>query len=154
MSIHKLAGTGLFLLLLTSAPIYWWTTHSFSPFLYTEADDFYSYISIVDPVDKQRKMVVPFGVFSVEKERRWLHVARMDVSIVECQPINGKTNEGTLYSDKLEYWVLNTSDGAVYGPMSKSENGQFLTSYSLKGVAIQPPKSFDSYINDLSSACN
>jgi hypothetical protein len=154
MSNYKALGSGLFLLLLTFTPIYCWPTCSFSPFLYTENDDFYSYISIEHSIDEQRRMVVPFGVFSVEKEGSWLHVARMDVSIVECQPVGGKANEGTLYGDKLEYWALNTSDSAVYGPMSKSENNQFLTGNSLKGVIITPPKSYDIYLNDLNSACN
>tara|TARA_B100000768_G_C10966048_1_gene243752 strand:+ start:39 stop:509 length:471 start_codon:yes stop_codon:yes gene_type:complete len=154
MSNYKALSLGLFLLLLIPTSIYWWVTYSFSPFLYTEVDDFYSYISIDDSAGERRKMVVPFGVFSVEKEGRWLHVARMDVSIIECQPVNGKANEGTLYRDRLEYWTLNISDGAVYGPMNKAENSQFLTDNTLKGVIIKPPKSYDNYLNDLNLACN
>lgn len=142
------------LLLLAFVFIYWWDYQSLSPFFYTEADDFYGYISIEDPINEQRKMVIPFGVFSVEKEGRWLHVTRMDVSIIECRPLAGKFNEGTLYKNRLEYWALHTGDKSVYGPMNKSEKIQFLKDNSLEGVIIEPPRSYNSYINDLDSACD
>ncbi len=153
MSVNKVYIICGFLLPAFFSFIYYGRVNSLDPFVYTEAGDFYSYISLDSSSGGQRKMVVPFGVFSIEKEGAWLQVARMDVSIVECDMADGKLNEGTVYKDRVEYWALNTKDRRVYGPMNKKENHQFLLENSLKGKTVKAPKTYSKYLNDFNSAC-
>ncbi len=144
-------GGTLFLAL--SALIFFVKINPLSPFVYTESSDFYSYISLDNSSYKNGKVVVPFGVFSVEKEGAWVHVARMDVSVVECGLVDGKRNEGTVYKNRLEYWALNINENLVFGPMNKSENEKFIFKNGLTSKPVYPPESYSKYLNNFASAC-
>lgn len=141
------------LLMILSYFIYNSGSNSLSPFELTEVDDFYSYISINVSSNEYGKIVVPFGVFFVEKEGDWVYVARMNVSIISCDLINGNKDEGTVYGNRLEYWMLNKSNSSVIGPMNELENKIFLSKTNLKVKKVKLPNEYKKYLNSKKSAC-
>ncbi|WNZ58466.1 hypothetical protein QT397_14340 [Microbulbifer sp. MKSA007] len=146
-----LIGLPLLLALLVFG--YWVVGDPLSPFIYTKTDDFYSHISKEDSPDQQLKMVVPYGVFFVKKEGSWVHVARMDVSVIECDAFNGKRDEGTIYKKHLEYWFLDLDTEKVIGPLDEARRQQFIKSNELQEYATKIPESYLKYVNDYESAC-
>lgn len=128
--------------------------NDFSPYIYIETEDYYNYIVIADESNKPRKILVPFGVFSVKKEGNWLHVARMDVTIVECITEDGERDEETLYRNILEYWAIDRKNKKVYGPMNDSESTVFLSKNRLKKYKFSPPDSYKKYENEGRLVCS
>lgn len=125
----------------------------YSPFIYLEVDDYYSHISIDDESKGLRRMVVPYGVFHIEKLDYWLHVARMDVSIIDCDPIDGNLNEGTVYSDRLEFWLLNTQTLKVIGPLDRDQKMKYFLELGLQGSDVKIPSGYSTYSNNSDQAC-
>jgi hypothetical protein len=87
---------------------------------YHKKEDYYSYITKNLEANNSREMVVGYGVFDIFRKNNWLDIARMKVSIRNCVSSKGKVyDEITHYSDELEYWLINTSTGQVFGPYNK-----------------------------------
>ncbi|WP_304916231.1 hypothetical protein [Methylophaga sp.] len=125
-----------------------------SPFRYIETDDFYSYIVLESDSKTNNKMIVPHGVFSVHREGGNLYVARMVVSIIDCPKINGQRNEGSVYRDVMEFWVLNDLTLSVTGPMTRSQYESYLYENDLQIEVPKKPNMYSRYVNDIFTVCN
>lgn len=134
--------------------IYLGVKNNNSSFRYIETDDFYSYIVLESGSNTNNKMIVPHGVFSVHREDSNLHVARMVVSIIDCPKINGMSNEGSVYQDVMEFWVLSDLTLSVVGPMTSSQYESYLDEKGLQIEVPKKPNMYSRYVNDSFTACN